>query len=183
MNLLLEQDGTEAGVEGADTLLLEHLAETADEAAGIGGLRDETDTGGLERAEGNVGEELGGGGRGEVDTGAVLRGVVVAEEVDRLLLEELVTTELERALEEVAGEGRADTREQGAGTLGLDDLLEAAEQAVVVGDGVELDARLDAVGGLCVSRERSSRWASQRGARVAVGGQARTHRRASGHRG
>lgn len=144
-NILLEQNGTETGVEGTNTLVLEHLAEAADEAGGIGGLGDETDTGGLKRTEGNIGEELGHGGRGEVDTGAVLGGVLVAEIVDGLLLEQLVTTELEGALEEVTGEGRADTSEEGTSTLILDDLLEATDHAPVVGSGVELDASLNTV--------------------------------------
>src|SRR5690606_22716333 len=88
-NVLLEQDGAEAGVEGTDALSLQHLSEATDQAAGVGGLRDEADTGGLERAQGDIGKELGEGGRSEVDACPVLGGVLVAEEVDGLLLEEL----------------------------------------------------------------------------------------------
>lgn len=143
--LLLEEDGTETSVESTDTLVLEHLAETRDETAGVGRLRDETDTGGLKGAEGNIGEELGGGGRGEVDGSAVSGGSLVAELVDPLLLEELVTSELEGALEEVTGKGGAGTGEESASTLVLDDLAEATDQTAVVGDGVELDTSLDAV--------------------------------------
>jgi hypothetical protein len=61
-------------------------------------LRDETDTGGFERAEGDIGEEFGGGRRGEVDGGSVIGSGLVAELVDPLLLEELISTELECAL-------------------------------------------------------------------------------------
>lgn len=142
---LLEEDRTETSVEGADALVLEHLGETSNQAVGIGGLGDETDTGGLERAQGDVSEELGGGGRGEVDGGAVLRGGLVAEGVDPLLLEEFVTAELEGSLEEVPGKGRADTSQESASTLVLDDLAETANHATVVGLGVELDTGLDAV--------------------------------------
>lgn len=142
---LLEEDRTETSVEGADTLVLEHLGETSNQAVGIGGLGDETDTGGLERAQGDVSEELGGGGRGEVDGSAVLRGGLVAEAVDPLLLEEFVTAELEGSLEEVPGKGRADTSQESASTLVLDDLAETANHATVVGLGVELDTGLDAV--------------------------------------
>lgn len=60
------------------------------------------------------------------------------------MLEELVTTELERALEEVASEGGTDTGQQSTGTLILDNLAEATDEASVVGDGVELDSGLDA---------------------------------------
>ncbi|TKW49736.1 hypothetical protein CTA1_5092 [Colletotrichum tanaceti] len=148
---LLEDDelghgnGSETGVESADTLVLEHLAEAGDETGGVGGLRDETDAGGLEGAQGNVGEELGGRGGGEVDGSAVVHGVLVANQVDGLLLEELVSSELQGALEEVAGGGRAEAGEQSAGTLRLDDLAETTDQTAVVGGGVELDSRLDAV--------------------------------------
>lgn len=145
MNLLLEQDGAETAVESTKTLLLGDPGETRDETGSEGGLGNETDTGGLERAEGNVGKELSAGGGGEVDGGAVVGSVLVAEEANGLLLEELVTTELQGTLEEVTGEGRAGTGQESASALILDNLLEAADEAAVVGLGVELDASLDAV--------------------------------------
>lgn len=151
--LLLEQDGTEAGVESADTLLACDLAEAAQQTAGVGGLGNETDTGSLERAEGNIGEELAGGGGGQVDTGTVVGGVLVAEQVDGLLLEELVTSELEGTLQEVTSGGGTEAGQQSASTLILDDLLEAADHASVVGGRVELDTGLDAVFKVCVSVE------------------------------
>lgn len=144
-NILLEEKGTETTVEGAEALLLSDLGEATNEAIGEGRLGNETDTGGLERAEGEISEELGGGGGGEVDGGAVVGSGLVAEEANGLLLEELVTTELQGTLEEVTGEGRAGTGEESASALVLDDLLEAADEAAVVGLGVELDAGLDAV--------------------------------------
>lgn len=144
-NLLLEQHGTEAGVESTSTLVLQDLAEAASETASEGGLGDETDTGGLQRAEGNVGEELGSSGRGEVDRGSVLRGRLVAELVDALLLEEFVTTELEGTLEEVPGSGGTETGEKSASTLVGNDLSETTDHTLVVGDRVQLDSSLDAV--------------------------------------
>jgi hypothetical protein len=144
---LLEADGTETSVESTDTLVLQHLGETTDKTVGVGGLRDETDTGGLERAEGDISEELGGGGRGEVDTSAVVGGILDTDVVDELLLEEFVSTELQGALEEITGEGRAGTSEESTGTLILDDLAETTDQTAVVGSGVELDASLDDVDG------------------------------------
>lgn len=145
-DLLLEQNRAETSVESTNTLLLQHLAETADQTRGVGGLGDETNTGGLEGAEGNVGEELGGTGGGDVDQGAVVGGILVAEQVDGLLLEELVSSELEGTLQEVTGGGRAQAGQKSAGTLSLDDLLEATDHAPVVGGGVELDTGLDARG-------------------------------------
>lgn len=143
-HLLLEENGAETSVECTDTLVLEHLAETADETVGVGGLGDETDTGSLKRAQGNVGEELAGGGGGEVDGSTVVGGSLVAEHVDGLLLEEFVTTELEGTLEEVTGGGRTETSQESASTLILNDLAEAANHTTVVGLGVKLDTGLDA---------------------------------------
>lgn len=145
-NVLLEQKGSETTVEGTEALLLGDLGEATNKAVSEGGLGNETDTGGLERAEGEISEELGAGGGGEVDGGAVVGSGLVAEEANGLLLEELVTTELQGTLEEVTGEGRAGTGEESASALVLDDLLEAADEAAVVGGRVELDAGLDAVG-------------------------------------
>lgn len=144
---LLEQNGSEAGVESTDTLVLEHLGETANETVGVGGLRDETDTGSLERAQGNVGEELGGGRGGQVDGSPVVGGSLNAQAVDELGLEELVTAELEGTLQEVTGEGRAGTSQKSASALILDDLAEAADETAVVGNGVELDTGLDDIDG------------------------------------
>jgi hypothetical protein len=144
---LLEENGSKSGVESTDTLVLDNLAEARDETAGVGGLRDETDTGGLKRAEGDIGEELSGGGRGKVDSSSVLGGGLVAESVNPLLLEELVTTELQSTLEEVTGKGRADTSEEGTSTLILDNLAETTDETAVVGSGVELDTGLDDIDG------------------------------------
>jgi hypothetical protein len=145
MYLLLEEDRTESRVESTDTLVLEDLSETADQTAGKGGLRDETDTSGLERAQSDISEELGESGRSQVDSSAVVSSGLVTELVDELLLEELVTTELEGTLEEVTGGGRTETSQQSAGTLLLDDLTETTDQTTVVGDGVQLNSGLDAV--------------------------------------
>lgn len=165
LNILLEEKGTETTVEGAEALLLSDLGETTNEAIGEGGLGNETDTGGLERAEGEISEELGGGGGGEVDGGAVVGSGLVAEEANGLLLEELVTTELQGTLEEVTGEGRAGTSEESASALVLDDLLEATDEATVVGGRVELDAGLDAVD-MRVSKMRALRIVSSHDNRV-----------------
>ena len=144
-NLLLEEKGTKTTVEGSEALLLEDATEARDKAGSEGGLGDQTNTGGLQGAEGEISEELGAGGGGEVDGGAVVGSGLVAKESNGLLLEELVTTELQGTLEEVTSEGRAGTSEESASALVLDDLLEAADEAAVVGLGVELDAGLDAV--------------------------------------
>lgn len=143
-NILLEQDRAETRVESTNALVLQNLAKATDKTVGEVGLGDETDTGSLKRAEGDISEELGRGGRGEVDGGAVLRGCLIAEEIDALLLEELISTELEGALKEVAGSGGTETRPDSAGTLIGDNLPEAADETAVVRYGVELNSRLDA---------------------------------------
>ena len=95
---LLHADRAEAGVETAeDTLLLDEAAGAANEAAGEGRVGDEADTGGLKRAEEDVGDELGAGGGAEVDGDLVVPGALVAEGLPGLDLEELDTTELEPA--------------------------------------------------------------------------------------
>lgn len=144
-NLLLEQNGTKAGVESASTLGLQNLAEATNQAIGVCGLRNEADTGSLKGAKSDVGEELGGGRRGQVDTSAVVGGILNTEHGDALLLEELITTELESTLEEVTGKGRTNTGQKGTSTLVGDNLAETTNQTAVVSDGVELDSCLDAV--------------------------------------
>jgi hypothetical protein len=175
-NILLEQDGTEARVESANTLVLEDLAETADQTVGELGVRNETDTGGLKRAKGDVSNELSAGSRGKVDSSAVVGGSLVAEGGDSLLLEELVTSELEGTLEEVTGGGGAETGQESASTLSTDDLAEATDETGVVGDGVKLDPGLDA--GDCQSctydviGDNHCAWLQQRDA--AIGGNERS---------
>lgn len=154
-DILLEQDGAEARVEGTNTLVLQDLAEATNEAIGEGGLRDETDTGGLERAQGDVGEELGRGGRGKVDGSAVVGCSLDTDQVDGLLLEELVSSKLEGTLEEVAGSRGAKASPDGGRALVGDDLLEATDQARVVGDGVELYPGLDAAKSVSFACETS----------------------------
>lgn len=143
-NILLEENGTETGVESTDTLVLQDLAEPTDKTVGEGGLRDETDTGGFERAQSDVGKEFTKSGGSEVDGGTVVDGILITKQIDALLLEELVSTELEGALEEVTGGGGTETGPDGSGTLVSNDLPKATDEAAVVGYGVELDSRLDA---------------------------------------
>lgn len=144
---LLEQDGAETGVEAADTLLTGDAEEARGEAVGERGLRDETDTGGLEGAESNVGEELGDTRGTEVDGLAVLRGLLDTEVVDGLLLPELVSTELQGTLDGVTGDGGAETGEEGTSTLVLDDLTEGVDHTLVVDLGLKLDTGLDDIDG------------------------------------
>ena len=143
--ILLEKNRTKAAVERHWAFGLHDLSETTNEAIGKGWLRHQPDTCSLEGAKGNVGEELGGGGGREVDGGAVVRGGLVAESVDALLLEEFITTKFKGTLEEVSSKGWADAGPYGGGSLLGDDFAEAADQAGVVLDGIELDASLDPV--------------------------------------
>jgi hypothetical protein len=145
LNLLLEENGSEPRVKSTNTLSADDLAETGDEAGSEFGVGDHADTGGLERAQGDVSEELTSRGRGEVDGGAVLLGSLVPDEVDGLLLEELVSSELEGTLEEVTSEGWAETGQESASAFILDDLVDTADETAVVGRRVKLDTGLDAV--------------------------------------
>jgi hypothetical protein len=64
-----------------------------------------------------------------------------------LCLEELVSTKLEGALEEVSSECRADTSPDGTETFLSDNLPEAADKTFVVFNRVKLYPRLDAACG------------------------------------
>jgi len=142
-NLLLEKDGSESGVESTNTLSAQDLGETRDQTGSKGGLGHKTNTGSFERAKGDIGEELSAGGGGQVDGSPVVGGSLIAQCIDPSLLEEFITAELESALKEISGKGGTDTRQQGAGAFGRDDLTEATDEATVIGDGIELDAGLD----------------------------------------
>ena len=140
---LLEEDGTETGVEGTGTLLSEDSEETTGETVGKGGLGDESDSGGLEGAEGNVGEELGDTGSSEVDGLSVVSGSVNAEDVDGLLLPELVTSELEGTLDGVTDNGGTETGEQSTSSLGGNDLSESTDHSLSRSERSVWESRLD----------------------------------------
>jgi hypothetical protein len=91
LHLLLEQDGTETSVESSETLVLQHLTESTNKSTGVCRLGNETNTGGLERAESNISEEFCAGRGDEVDGDTVVGGRLVANEIDGLLLEEFIT--------------------------------------------------------------------------------------------
>ena len=145
-NSLFEQNRPEAGVECSDPLLARDLAKPANEPVREGGLGNEADPRRLERAQSDIGEELGQGGRGQVDGGAVVGGGLVAQVVDALLLEELVSSELEGALQKIPRGGGAEAGQKCAGAFSCDDLAEATDHAFVVGDGIELYSCLDTKG-------------------------------------
>jgi hypothetical protein len=143
MSLLLEQDRTETCIEGTDTLILQDLPESTDKTTGVCRLRNKTNTGSLKRAESDISEELRKCRRSQVDSCAVVGGSLISEDIDRLLLEQLITSELECALEEVSSSSGAETGQQSTGTLLCDNLSETSNKTFVICDGVELDSCLD----------------------------------------
>ncbi len=144
-DLLLEQNRTKTSVESTNTLVLQHLAETANESVGISRFGDETNTSGFKRAEGDISEEFSKSRRSQIDGCAVVGGGLIAKEVDRLLLEQLISSELECALEEVSSGSWTETSQQSTSTLISDDLSETTDETFVVCDGIELDSCLHAV--------------------------------------
>ena len=94
MDVLLEEDRAETGVESTNTLSLQDLAESANETICEGRFGNETDTGSLKRAKSDIRKELAEGGRDKVDSSSVVGGSLVAEHVDALLLEEFVSRDL-----------------------------------------------------------------------------------------
>lgn len=107
-------------------------------------MGNETNTCSLEGAESDISEEFSKRRRGEVDGGSVFGRSLVAKEVDGLLLEELVTSELEGPLQEVTGSSWAKTGQESRGSFILNDLLESPNHASVVGFWIKLDSCLDA---------------------------------------
>jgi hypothetical protein len=93
---LLEQDGTETGVETGDTFLSGDSGETTGQAVGEGWLRNQSDSSGFQGAQGDVGEEFGDTGGTEVDGLSVLSGRVDTDGVNGDLLPELVTGQREK---------------------------------------------------------------------------------------
>jgi hypothetical protein len=150
-NLLLEQDGTETGIESTNTLVLQHLAESTNETVGISWLRDQTNTGGLKRAKSNIGEEFCDSGRGQVDSRLVVNSVLVSDKVDGLLLEQFITSELECALKEITSSSWTETSSKSTNTLVGNDLSETTDKTFVICDRVELDSGLDTVKGKFMS--------------------------------
>lgn len=63
--------------------------ERGTEALGEGGVGDGADADGLEGAEEEIGDELGHGGRGEVDAGAAVPGLLLGHGVGHADLEEV----------------------------------------------------------------------------------------------
>lgn len=146
INVLFEEDRAKTRVESTNALVFENLPETTNQTVGEARCRDETDTGSLERAESNGGEELRARGRDGVDGSTVPAGLFETKNVDGLLLEKLITAKFEGSLNEVTGKGWAEASQESTGALVLDDLTETANHTTVVGSGVELNLSLDAVG-------------------------------------
>lgn len=146
ISVLFEENWAKSRVEGTNTLVLENLSESTNQTVGETRCRDKTDASSLERAESNRGEELGGTGRHRVDECAVLAGLLHTENVDRSLLEELITAKLERSLHEISSTGRAKAGCKSANTFLLDNLAEAADHTTVVSGRVQLDPRLHTIG-------------------------------------
>jgi hypothetical protein len=144
LNLLLEENWSESRVESSDTLGLQNLGEAADQATGKAWLGHKTNTRSLERAERNVGEELTSSSRGEIDGSAVVGRGFVTDQVDALLLEEFVSSELEGTLEEVSSESWTNTGPNSCSTLLGNDLSEATDEAAVVLGRIKLYSGLDA---------------------------------------
>jgi hypothetical protein len=144
-NLLLKQNGSKASIECSDTLVLQHLTESANKAAGVSGLGDETDTGGLERAKSDISEEFGKSRGSQVNSRAVIRGSFISKEVDRLLLEQFISSELECALKKVSCSGRSEASQESSSTLLGNNLSDTAYESFVVSNGIKLDPCLNTV--------------------------------------
>ena len=122
------------GAEGVAGLRFQsaHLAEGSEhgDREGTGRARLDLDLGHLQRAEGDVGEELRGRRAGKPDSTLVFVGDLLTSEVHVLVLEELVETVLEHALEGVADECGTEAFPETTATLLGGDGLETRDDAV-----------------------------------------------------
>ena len=150
ISVLFEEDWAKSGVEGTNTFVFENLPESTNQTVRKTRCRDKADASSLERAESNRGEELGATSRYRVDECAILAGFIKTKDVDRLLLEELITAKLERALHEISSTSRAKASCKSANTFILDNLAEAADHTTIVSGRVELDPGLHTMGGVLV---------------------------------
>jgi hypothetical protein len=122
-------EGPNASVEVAESLSLDELRQTIDEATGELGACLDAHLDGLERAQGNVGEELGRGRGAHVDEIAVLERSLRANGFSVVVLEEFVETEFEETLQGVTDEG---------GPPALEEARDARAEAEV-GQGARVD--------------------------------------------
>ena len=125
----------EAVVHGGAT----HLSDGSEGGDGesASGARLDLDLGHLQRAKGDVGEELSRSRARQPDCTLVLAGGLLASHVHVEVLEVLVETVLEETLEGVADEGGAETFPEALATLLSDDGPETADKTLVLG-GVDL---------------------------------------------
>jgi hypothetical protein len=144
---LLEEDGSETGVEAGNTLGGQHTADTSGDSLGEGGVGDGLDADGLKRAQEQVGNELGHGGRGEVDGSSVFPGLSLSELLGEVHLEEFYSSELEPSLHKITSSSSTKTGSKGTSSFLGNNLAPSSEQTLSVLDGVELDACLHDIHG------------------------------------
>lgn len=106
---LLEEDGTETGVETHNTISGEHASSTSTETLGEGGVGNGADTNGLKRAEEEISDELSHGRGGKIDGGTVVPSLLLTHALGEVHLEKLNTTKLEPTLNEISSGGSTET--------------------------------------------------------------------------
>lgn len=91
---LLQQDGSEAGVEALEnSFLLQKPGSSGEKAVGEGRIGNQTDSGGFKRAQEDVGDELSDGRSAEVDSSSVVPRSFFAKGICKLDFEELDSSE------------------------------------------------------------------------------------------
>jgi len=95
---LSHPQGNQTLVEGIDALILQHLGHSLAEVVGESGNGLDLDLGGLERRQGDIGEELGRSGSSQIQRGAVEVGILLTNDIGVLHFEQLVQTELAQTL-------------------------------------------------------------------------------------
>lgn len=144
---LLGEDGDESRVEPANTFVLQNLSEAVSEAVAELRVRNGTDAHGLQRAEEDISDELGGRGGAKVNIRLIIPRLLLPHHLHGLDFEELHAAEFKPTLYEIAEGGGAKASGQGHGALLGHDLTHPPDESGVVLDRVQLHAGLDDVDG------------------------------------
>ena len=139
---LLEEDRHKPCVPAHDALPLDQCLHGREGAFREGGVGDLSNAGSLQRAKEDVSDELRAGRGSQHDRSPHVPCLLVSEGFGELDFEELVATELEPALHEVAGRRGPKPRGQHTRTLLGHNLAPDAQEPTLVLHWVQLDAGL-----------------------------------------
>ncbi len=129
---LLGQDGSETRVETSNSFRGGHFLESIQQSRAEFGVRDGSDTDGLERTQEDIGNGFGSGRCSNVNSGLVFPSLLFSEGSSGLNLEVLDSTKFEPSLNKVSDGGSTETRRECGNTFFGNDCAETSDQSGVV---------------------------------------------------